>query len=81
MHAAHAHVVILACVHQRTASTLSPLGYQSCKKAQAVSFSFTQRKAHMDHPQRISQLLVAILNAIHNQVTTPGRLKKKDEKF
>ena len=68
--------VILTCALMNGQYTLP-----SRLPAKKRRLSYTQRKAQMDHTQRISRLLVAILNAIHNHVTMPGRLKKEAEKF
>ena len=47
-----------------TASALCPLKFSS-QKAQKVGHSYAQNEAQKDHNQRISWLLVAILDAIH----------------
>ena len=46
----------------QTASTLCPCSCP-CRKVQRVSPSYAQSKAQMDHPKRISWLLVAVSNA------------------
>ena len=51
-----------------------------CKKVQAVSPSYTQSKAQMNHPQRISWLLVAISNATCIAFMVLGWLKKEERK-
>ena len=49
------------------------------KKAQVLSQSHAQNEAQIDHPQRISWLLVAISNATRTRVTALGWLKNEEE--
>ena len=73
----HANTVDMSFSHvctdewHLTASTLCPLSLPH-KKVQAVSPSYAQSEAQMNHPQRILGLFVAILNATH--ITFGARL-------
>ena len=58
--------------------TVSTVGFPS-KKVQVLSHSHTQNEAQIDHPKRISWLLVAVWNTTHH-VTALGWLKKEEDK-
>ena len=51
-----------------------------CKKSQAVSPSYAQSKAQINHPQIILWLLVAVLNATCIALLAEGWLKKETKK-
>ena len=58
-----------------TVSAVCPLGVPR-KKGQGRSRCHAQNEAQTDHPQRISWLLVAVLNATH---ISGARLAKDDQ--